>query len=65
MLAWMGWFWRAAGESDLADSALALAYQLGDPQHVVPGHPFMAELMTRSLAAAQGAIKQRMGSAGE
>jgi hypothetical protein len=53
MLLWMAWFWRASGHEDRARSALALAWQLSDAQHVVPGHPFTVELSTRSLAAAQ------------
>jgi hypothetical protein len=53
MLLWMAWFWRASGDDDRARTALALAWQLSDPQHVVPGHPFTVELSTRSLAAAQ------------
>ena len=52
MLSWMGWTWRAAGASELSRSALTLAWQLADPQHAVPAHPFTAELTTRSLAAA-------------
>lgn len=56
MLGWMGWFWHAAGSSELADSAFALAWQLGDPQHAVPSHPFAVELTTRSLIAAQRSL---------
>ena len=53
MLSWMGWLWRSAGAAELSRSAMALAEQLSDPQHVVPSHPFTAALSTRSLAAAQ------------
>ncbi|MFO0950884.1 MAG: hypothetical protein U0835_06955 [Isosphaeraceae bacterium] len=52
MLLWMAWFWRASGQSDLSQAALALAWQLSDAQHVVPGHPFAVALTTRSLAEA-------------
>ncbi|MEW4568655.1 hypothetical protein AB1L88_12390 [Tautonia sp. JC769] len=58
MLVWMGWFWRAAGAAELARSALALAEQLSDPQHVVPAHPFTAALTSRSLAAAQEGLRR-------
>jgi hypothetical protein len=57
MLLWMAWFWRARGDEDDARSALALAWQLSDAQHVVPGHPFTVALTTRSLAAAQDALR--------
>lgn len=53
MLLWMAWFWKSSGQEDRGRSALALAWQLSDAQHVVPGHPFTVELMARSLAAAQ------------
>jgi len=53
MLFWMASFWQAAGEDDLGRSALALAWQLSDAQHAVPGHPFTVALTTRSLSAAQ------------
>jgi hypothetical protein len=53
MLLWMAWFWKAAGAEHRARSALALAWQLSDAQHVVPGHPFTVALTTRSLRAAQ------------
>jgi len=53
MLLWMASFWHASDDPDLARSALALAWQLADPQHAVPAHPFAVELTTRSLAAAQ------------
>ncbi|CAN5910015.1 hypothetical protein BH23PLA1_BH23PLA1_33290 [soil metagenome] len=57
MLSWMGWFWQAAGDVELSRSALGLAWQLSDPQHVVPAHPFTIELTTRSLIKAQEAIR--------
>jgi hypothetical protein len=53
MLLWMAAFWEAAGDPDLARSAMILAWQLSDPQHAVPSHPFTVELSTRSLRAAQ------------
>jgi hypothetical protein len=53
MLLWSAWLWRASGEAELARSAVALAWQLSDAQHVVPGHPFAVALTTRSLAAAR------------
>lgn len=53
MLYWMASFWQAAGNEYLGRSALALAGQLADPQHAVPGHPFTVALATRSLAIAQ------------
>jgi hypothetical protein len=58
MLLWMAWFWRAGGDDARARSALALAWQLSDAQHVVPGHPFTVALTTRSLAAAMERIDQ-------
>jgi hypothetical protein len=58
MLVWMGWFWRAAGAIELARSALTLAEQLSDPQHVVPAHPFTTALTSRSLAAAQEGLRR-------
>ena len=53
LLLWMGSFWKASGEDELARSTLALAWQLADPQNAVPGHPFVIALTTKSLAAAQ------------
>ena len=53
LLLQMGPFWKAAGDDDLARSAVALAWQLADPQNAVPGHPFVVALTTISLAAAQ------------
>ena len=57
MLNWMGWLWHSAGAAELSRSALTLAEQLSDPQHVVPAHPFTAALSTRSLLAAQRALR--------
>lgn len=57
MLLWMSSFWEASGASDLGRSALALAWQLSDPQHAVPGHPFTVELTTRSLITAQANLR--------
>lgn len=57
MLHWMAAFWTASGASELGRSALALAWQLADPQHAVPGHPFLAELARRSLVAAQDGLR--------
>ncbi len=37
MLLWMAGLWRSAREEELAESALTLAWQLADAQHVVPG----------------------------
>jgi len=58
MLLWMASFWHASGDPDLARSALALTWQLSDPQHAVPGHPFTVALATRSLAAAQTDLRK-------
>ena len=58
LLLWMSPFWEALGDPDLARSALALAWQLADPQNAVPGHPFMIALATRSLAAAQSDLRR-------
>ena len=58
MLLWMTGFWQAAGDLDLARSALAIAWQLSDAQHVVPGHPFTVALSTRSLASAQADLRR-------
>ena len=52
MLLWMAAFWRATREEDLSRSALTLAWQIADPQHDVPSHPFFVELTTMSLEAA-------------
>lgn len=58
MLLWMAWYWRSGGDGHAAQSALGLAWQLSDPQHVVPGHPFTVALTTRSLLAAQADLKR-------
>lgn len=52
MLLWMAAFWRAARQDDLGRSSLALAWQLSDPQHAVPSHPFFVELTTMSFESA-------------
>ena len=57
LLLWMASFWQASGDPTLARSSLALAWQLSDPQHAVPGHPFTVALTTRSLFAAQQDIR--------
>ncbi len=62
MLLWMSSFWQASGDPDLARSALALAWQLADPQHAVPAHPFTVALTARSLLAAREDIRHGRGS---
>jgi hypothetical protein len=57
ILLWMGAFWRALSEHDLADASLRLARELDDTQHAVPGHPFLQALATRSLALAQANLR--------
>ncbi len=57
LLLWMASFWKSAGDDDLAQPALALAWQLADPQNAVPGHPFVIALATKSLAAAQSDLR--------
>src|SRR5260370_183702 len=57
MLLWMALFWQASDDHELGRSALALAWQLSDEQHAVPGHPFTVALTTRSLAAAQANLR--------
>lgn len=52
MLFWMAAFWQALKEIELAKAALALAYQLSDPQHAVAANAFVVELTRRSLLAA-------------
>lgn len=52
-LLWMSLVWSANDLPLRADAARTLAWQLSDPQHIVPGHPYIVELCTRSLAAAQ------------
>lgn len=59
-LLWMSWFWSARGEHELAKTAAVLAWQLMDPQHIVPSHPFLVELTTRSLIAARKSVIQRI-----
>ncbi|MDR3637217.1 MAG: hypothetical protein P4L84_25660 [Isosphaeraceae bacterium] len=59
MLLGMASFWQAAGDSELGHTALALAWQLTDPQHAVPSHPFHVALSARSLAAAQDNLERR------
>lgn len=58
MLFWMASFWQASGDPELGRSALALAWQLSDAQHVVPAHPFTVALTTRSLIAAQENLRR-------
>jgi hypothetical protein len=58
MLYWMASFWQASGQLELGRSALALAWQLSDAQHEVPGHPFTVALITRSLEIAQTRLRQ-------
>ncbi len=57
MLLWMASFWSASGQDRLSEPALSLAWQLSDPQHAVPGHPFTVALTTRSLLAAQAELR--------
>jgi hypothetical protein len=52
MLLWMARLWSASARRELGDSAQAIAWQLSDAQHVVPGHPFNVALTTRSLTRA-------------
>ena len=58
MLFWMAVFWQASGDIDLGQSALSLASQLSDAQHIVPAHPFTIALTTRSLAVAQENLRR-------
>jgi hypothetical protein len=51
MLFWMAAFWGGAGERELGQTSLALAWQLADAQHSVPSHPFFVEFTTMSLEA--------------
>jgi hypothetical protein len=60
MLLWMAAFWEASGDPDLARSAMILSWQLSDPQHAVPAHPFTVELSTRSLLAALANLDSAM-----
>ena len=65
LLLWMASFWDAAGEDEMARSAVALAWQLADPQNAVPGHPFLVALTTISLAAAQSDLKRGVDPRGK
>jgi hypothetical protein len=58
MLWWMTAFWSASGANELARVARMVAWQLADPQHAVPSHPFLAALAARSLRAAQADLRQ-------
>jgi hypothetical protein len=57
MLLWMASFWQASGDVERGQAALALAVQLSDEQHAVPGHPFTVALTTRSLTTAQASLR--------
>lgn len=57
MLLWMAWVWHAGGHHDLSQPAFAMAAQLSDDQYAVPSHPFTVALTTRSLRAAQAALR--------
>lgn len=57
MLLWSALGWDAQGEPELAASARRLASQINEPQNAVPGHPFLAELMIRSLSAAMERLR--------
>jgi hypothetical protein len=59
MLLWMAWLWWYAGETELAESAQALAVQIADEQYAVPSHAFTVALTTRSLEAAQAEMLRR------
>jgi hypothetical protein len=59
MLFWMASFWKAASDAGLSRAALTFASQLSDAQFAVPGHPFIQELITRSLVAAQGRLREK------
>lgn len=61
MLCWMSAFWVAAGDEPLGKSALAIAWQLGDPAQAVPSQPFLSTLTTRSLAGAIRTIREGNG----
>ncbi|MDB5351209.1 MAG: hypothetical protein JWN86_2456 [Planctomycetota bacterium] len=56
MLLWTALAWMAEGREDLAGAGMRIAAELGDPQHAVPGHPFLSMLMSRSLAHVQTTI---------
>lgn len=49
MLLWSALVRDAQGRQAEAGAASRLAAQLGDPQNAVPGHPFLAEFMRRSV----------------
>jgi hypothetical protein len=57
MLLWMAWLWRYSGQAEQSRSALALAEELWDEQFAVPSHPFILEVTTRSLVAAQARLR--------
>jgi hypothetical protein len=57
MLFWMAVFWRALGDEGLAHAALTLGCHLSEAPHAAPGHPFLVELATRSLVAAQANLR--------
>jgi hypothetical protein len=57
MLLWMASFWQAAQDEPRGRAALALAVQLSDEQHAVPGHPFTVALTSRSLTRAQAQLR--------
>jgi hypothetical protein len=65
MLLWMACFWEASGDIELGQGALALAWQLSDPAHAVPSHPFTRALITQSLAAAQADLRRREAERGQ
>ena len=60
-LIWMAWFWRESDREQLGRWALALALQISDPQHVVPGHPFPTAIAKRSLTLAQERFRGIVG----
>jgi hypothetical protein len=51
MLLWTALSWSLSRQSE-ARAALRVASELADPQNAVPGHPFLQELMRRSLIEA-------------
>ncbi len=51
MFFWMAAFWGGAGDRELGQAALALAWQLADAQHAVPSHPFFVEFTAMSFEA--------------
>jgi hypothetical protein len=56
MLLWMAGLWKCSGQTEMARSALSLAWQLSDDQYAVPSNPFTVELTKRSLMAAQAQL---------